>query len=266
MVNRLPYKEVTYGPQRALNLKSRLYVLLRDELGLGKQPKVAHLLVDEIVAVVEATLVAREHLKPGQLLVLAPKIGQGPSWGSRRLEDQKLTAVQLTLIDTDDIERLVAGEPIQQVRLKRLIRLVTQAYEQGATLSSCQLALMTNISPAHVSCQLRKYMEQTGQILPIRGIVEDYGPAISHKKLIISRHLAGHATSEIARTTHHSPRSVERYIRRFEQVRELARYLGPNPDVEVMARILGCSSNLVRTYLELIPKEGQGNSGSQNSR
>jgi len=263
---KLSYKEQTFGPQRALNLKSRLYVLLRDELGLGKQPKVAHLLVDEIIAVVESTLVASEHLKPGQVLLLAPKIGQGPSWGSRRLEDQKLTSVLLTLIDTNDIDRLASGEPIHQVRLKRLIRLVTQAYEQGATLSACQLALMTNISPGQVSHQLSKYMEETGEVLPIRGIVEDYSPAISHKKVIIRRHLAGHCTSEIARATHHTPRSVERYIRRFEQVRELARYLGTNPDVEVMARILGCSANLVRTYLELIPMDGVDNSNDQTSR
>ena len=31
-------RQATYGPQLHLTLKSRLYVLLRDELGLGRQP------------------------------------------------------------------------------------------------------------------------------------------------------------------------------------------------------------------------------------
>ena len=75
------WREQTFAPQRAMTLKSRLYVLLRDELGLGRQPKVARLLVDEILTVVESTLVEVNRLSPGQVLVLAPKLGQGPSWG-----------------------------------------------------------------------------------------------------------------------------------------------------------------------------------------
>jgi DNA-binding CsgD family transcriptional regulator len=92
-------------------------------------------------------------------------------------------------------------------------------------------------------------------VLPLRGIVEDCSPAISHKALIIAKHLEGLSTSEIARQTHHTPRSVERYIRRFEQVRELVRYLGKRPESPLIARILRCSPRLVRTYLELIPGE-----------
>lgn len=159
----------------------------------------------------------------------------------------------LTLVTDEDIERLAAGERLASVRGQRLVRLVKQAYEQGATLTSCQLATMTGVSPSHVSAQLRRHMDTTGEVLPTRGIVEDCSPAISHKTQIIARHLLGESTSEIARTTCHTPRSVERYIRRFEQVRELVQYLDRAPDVGVIARILGCSEQLVRTYLELIP-------------
>lgn len=247
------WKEQVYGPERSRTLKSRLFVLLRDELGLGRQPKVARLLVDEIVAVVEATLVDADLVRPGQLVALCPEVGQGPSWSWRRLEDKKLKTVTLTLIDEDDIERLAAGEPLRTVRIQRLARLTRQAYEQGATLTGCQLAVMTGISPSWVNAQLRAYMEQTGQVLPLRGIIEDCSPAISHKAMIITRHLAGESTAEIARGTDHTPRSVERYIGRFEQVRELVRYLDKAPDPPVIARILSCSERLVRTYLELIP-------------
>jgi hypothetical protein len=249
------YRQANYGPQRALTLKSRLFVLLRDELGLGRQPKVARLLVDEILAVIEDTFVAADQLEPGQVLLLAPEIGQGPSWRLRKLEDKKLKALRLSLVATEDLDRLVAGERHVTVRLERMVRLVHQAYEQGATLTSTQLALLTGVSPGRVSEQLRTYCRETGKALPTRGVIEDCSPAVTHKAEIVARHLAGESTAEIARTTHHTPRSVERYLRRFEQVRELVAYLDRDPEPECIARILGCSERLVRTYLELLPGE-----------
>ena len=101
------WREEQYGPERARSLRSRLFVLLRDELGLGRQPKVARLLVDEIVAVVDSTLVDGSRVKPGQVHVLAPELGQGPSWSLRKLEDKRMKAVTLTLVAEEDIERLV---------------------------------------------------------------------------------------------------------------------------------------------------------------
>ena len=252
-----PWREQVYGPERARTLKSRLFVLLRDELGLGRQPKVARLLVDEIVAVVESTLVDAALLRPGQAVVLCPELGQGPSWTWRKLEDKRMKTVHLTLVASEDIERLAEGRPLREVRKQRLARLATEAFEQGATVTSCQLAMLTGISPATVNAQVRAYTQETGEVPPMRGVVEDCSPAISHKAMIIARHLGGEATSEIARATNHTPRSVERYIARFEQVRELVRYLDRAPDPTVVARILGCSERLVRAYLELLPVDEQ---------
>ncbi len=249
------YTEALYGPERARTLKSRLFVLLRDELGLGRQPKVARLLVDEIVGVVEATMVDASVLEPGQLLVLCPELGQGPSWTWRKLEDKRMKTVRLTLIDPQEIERLAAGEPLRKVRRERLVRLAKEAYEQGATLTSCQLAVMSGIHPSTVSAHLHEYTQETGELVPLRGVIEDCSPAVTHKALIVQHHLAGESTAEIARATHHTPKSVERYIARFEQVRELCRYLDKAAEPAVLARILRCSERLVRAYLKLLPED-----------
>lgn len=251
------WKEKMYGPQRALTLSSRLFVLLRDELGLGRQPKVARLLVNEILEVIEDTFLAEEQMQPGQLLVLAPEIGQGPSWHQGKLEDKKLRAIKLNLIEPEDITSLADGVDPYLVRRKRLVRLVREAYEQGATLSSPQLAVITGYSANSVYRHLRLYMKATGEVLPTRGIVEDMGRATSHKKQIVARHLKGESTAEIAKATDHTPRSVERYIRRFEQVRELVDYLDKDPSPMTIARILGCSQQLIFEYLDLLP-EGSG--------
>ncbi len=251
------WREATYGPERVRTLKSRLFVLLRDELGLGRQPKVAHLLVDEISRVVEETLVDANTLRPGQVLVLAPEVGQGPSWTWRKLEDKRMKAVPLDLVAQADIERLVEGVKLRDVRRERCVRLIREAYAQGVTLTSCQLALMTGISPASISAQMKDWMSEHDEVLPTRGIIEDCSPAVTHKTLIIARHLQGETTSEIAAATRHTPRSVERYIHRFEQVRELVRYLDRAPEPIVLARILRCSERLVRAYLALLPPDEQ---------
>jgi DNA-binding CsgD family transcriptional regulator len=98
-------------------------------------------------------------------------------------------------------------------------------------------------------------MADHDEVLPMRGIIEDCSPAVTHKAAIITHHLRGETTAEIAQATSHTPRSVERYIRRFEQVRELVGYLAQEPEPATIARILGCSEKLVRTYLGMIPKK-----------
>jgi len=252
------WQERTYAPQKALTLSSRLFVLLRDELGFGRQPKVARLLVTEILAVVEDTLLTTEMMQPGQLLVLAPEIGQGVSWSRCKLEDKRLKAIRLTLIEPDDITKYASGEKPRLVRRRRVTRMIRQAYEQGATLSIAQLAIISGCSLGTINDSTLAHEKETGEVLPTRGIVEDMGRGTTHKKQIVARYLKGESTSEIARATNHTPRSVERYISRFEQIRELVCHLEKDPDPIVIARILCCSQQLVSEYLELLPKEGSG--------
>ena len=252
------WTEKVYGPQRALSLTSRLFVLLRDELGLAGQPKIARLLVNEILKVVEDTLVPVERMQPGQLLVLAPEIGQGSSWKQGKLENKRLKAIRLNLIEPDDIESLAAGGEFLLLRRRRMVRLIRQAYEQGATLSTCQLAVIAGYSHPAISHDIKAHEKATGEIVPTRGVVEDIGRGISHKSQIIARHLNGESTAEIARHTDHTPHSVERYIRQFEQVRELVSYLDKAPEPKAIARILGCSQKLVAEYLELVSKDKAG--------
>ncbi len=248
------WKERTYGPQRALSLSSRLYVLLCNELGLGRQPKVARLLVNEILEVIDETLFAEEQMQPGQLLVLAPEIGQGPSWHHGKMEDKKLKPIRLSWIKPEDIDRLASGEKPFLVRRERMVRMTREAIEQGAALSSIQLAVISGYSSNTVVRHIKAHQKSTGEVLPTRGVIEDQGPATSHKKQIVARHLKGESTAEIAKATDHTPRSVERYIERFEQVRELVSYLDKAPDASSIARILGCSKRLVVSYLDLLPK------------
>lgn len=249
-------REATYGPQRHLTLKSRLFVLLRDELGLGRQPKIAQLLCDEIVSLVDECFVTEDQLKLGQALVLAPEAGQGNSFRFG-LDQLRMRPVRLTLLTPEDIAALAAGASHLEVRMIRMARMVHEAFDQGACLTTSQLGLLVGMSPATVASQIRRYHEEHGELLPLRGIVEDCSSATTHKVEIVRLHLEGLTTSEIAEKTHHNPKSVERYLRRFNQVREFVRYLDKTPDPTVIARILGIGEKLARAYLELLPADEQ---------
>jgi hypothetical protein len=245
-------REATYGPQRQLTLKSRLFVLLRDELGLGRQPKIAQLLCDEIVQLVDECFITEDQVRIGQVLVLAPEQGQGNSYHNA-MEQLKLRAVRLTLLVPEDIEALATGTPTDEVRMRRIARMVREAFDQGACLTTTQLGLLLGLSPSVVSKQVREYHEAHDELLPLRGIVEDCSSATTHKALVIKLHLEGLSTAEIAAKTNHAPKSVERYVRRFNQVREFCSYLHGTPEPAVIARILGIGDKLARAYLELIP-------------
>jgi hypothetical protein len=247
-------REATYGPQRHLTLKSRLFTLLRDELGLGRQPKIAQLLCDEIATVVDECFVSEEQLQLGQALMLAVEQGQGNSF-RYGLDQVRTRPVRLTLLTPEDVAALAGGEDHREVRMRRIARVVKEAFEQGACLTTSQLGLLLGLSPAVVGAQIRAYHEKHGELLPLRGVVDDCSSAITHKAEIVRLHLLGHTTSEIAEKTQHNPKSVERYVRRFNQVRECVRYFDKTPEPAVLARLLGIGERLTRAYLELLPPD-----------
>ena len=72
---------------------------------------------------------------------------------------------------------------------------------------------------------------------------------MTHKDIIVKLHLQGHNVKEIARITHHSPRSVDSYIGSFKAVLILYLYKMP---VQLMSRILGRGVTLIHKYLKLI--------------
>ena len=126
-------REASYGPQRHLNLKSRVFTLLRDELGLGRQPKIAQLLCDEILTVVDECFVSDDQLRIGQALQLAVEQGQGNSFRFG-LEQVRTRPVRLTVLSPEDITALATGASHREVRMRRIARVVKEAFEQGAPI------------------------------------------------------------------------------------------------------------------------------------
>ena len=122
-------------------------------------------------------------------------------------------------------------------------------------MSTVQLAVLTGIALPVVKKTLKEHRDKTGEFVPQRGLVEDMGSAVTHKALIVRLYLQGCSITEIARKTNHAPSSIERYIGRFNQIKELLQYMGNDPDPHIIGRIVRCGPRLVKAYLALLAEE-----------
>jgi hypothetical protein len=163
-------------------------------------------------------------------------------------KDTPLTPIILTLISKDDLELIKSGHSDREVRAYKIIRLFTEAYEQGTLLTHSDVAFLLNISISTVSRQAIEYTEKSGIVLPTRGVVYDIGRAMTHKRIIVELYRRGYQTPEIARKTNHSMTACDRYIKAYKKVEKLSDKMEP----EEIAQILEMGISLVKEYINLI--------------
>jgi hypothetical protein len=84
-----------------------------------------------------------------------------------------------------------AGYSDKEIMEIKIARLFKEAYEQGTLLTHYDIAHLLHISTGPMSKQTKAYMKRTGEILPSRGIVQDIGEAITHKKIILNLYRKG---------------------------------------------------------------------------
>ena len=106
-----------------------------------------------------------------------------------------------------------------------------------------------NRSLSTIGKYLKAYHEDTGEILPIKGYVLDQGSNPTHKGIIISLYEQGISPSDIVLKTGHNQESVDRYIKAYDQVLQLAR---SHHSAESICEILGRSMHTIRQYLRLL--------------
>lgn len=126
-----------------------------------------------------------------------------------------------------------------------MVRVLSEAYVQDALLSYAELQWIFLTSHATVGRALDAYQRQHNVILPSPGTVLDMGRMLTHKDMIVRLHLQGHTTLEIARKTHHHPKSVDAYLKTFDAVLILHLYRVPPA---LSATILGHGASLINEY------------------
>jgi hypothetical protein len=240
-----------YKRIKGKTLKHILLDRFLNQYGYDKGPVTASAIVDDLLALIEQYYRYKDNsfLKQGQMVWHAVPVDEYPKKG-KSMAQTKLTPVVLDIISDSDIEDMKTPLHHRELRLKKIERWTTQAYDQGALLSQLDLAVLLCTSTYTAGEYVREYHHLYHRPLPTRGNIQLIGSGQTHKHQIIALHLQGYLVPTICQKTNHSKEAVERYIRDFESVRLLSTKFD---DVDVISRIIRLSPRIVKQYLDLIP-------------
>jgi hypothetical protein len=233
--------------------------LLENEYKLVGSRKVLQMIADDI-ANLQAEFYREAALVPPGHMVWRGVLDQGckPPGGRRAEEEPTVTAV-LPLITSEDIAEAAQGCPTgknasqwaHQRDIRRIVRLVKAGLDNPTgrlLLSQAELSLLTNRAIGTVRRCIVDHLEQTGELLPIKGYVLDQGSKPTHKRIILRLYEQGMAPPDIARLTDHSLQAVDRYIKDYERVKVL---LGKGLNVTEISHALGKGLRTMLQYQEI---------------
>jgi hypothetical protein len=249
-MNPKPSGERIYGPMLEKTFPQVLTRWLAEEFAHLGGPKVRSLFVAEVMRLIDTYAVAQQRLQPGQVVWYAVDKTDLPHDG-QSMAHTRLVPVILTLVAREDIEQLIKGVPLRQVRRGAIVRVHREAEAQGGVLAEADTGLLIQQSYTTVSNDIRAYEHEHACVVPRRGTLHDLGRTVSHKALIAKKALhQAKSAPDVAWETQHSLPSVERYLVDLMRVYiSLKRHAMTTPEA---AFATGMSLALVKEYAALI--------------
>jgi len=169
-----------FSPLQDKTLANVLRQLFVTEFGYEKKVLFAEVMIERILATIDAFVKPVSLLKPGQLLWMAVA-NDGRKHTYKPMKDTPQVPVVLDLVADDDLKALVNGEKFLVVRRHRHARLLQQALAQGGVLAQTDLAAITLMCQGQVGQDIAHVQRARDRLLPYRGTVQDIGPTLSHK-------------------------------------------------------------------------------------
>ncbi len=159
--------------------------------------------------------------------------------------------VCLTIHRGAEDDRLLEEEGPVGFRQARIPPLCQEALSQGGLLTREDLAYrMFFVTPRTITRDLNALRSAyPGVLIPLRGIVHDLGPVLTHRSQIVRLALEGKTTSQICTMLRHSPAAVANYVSTFTRCAQLAK---KGMQVGQIAFLLRRGKRLVQQYLDLL--------------
>jgi hypothetical protein len=208
-------------------------------------PVVRENIADALIELFESLCPESSSLKPGQLIWNALDKHTRADWDNRRYKP-----VILSLVTDEDVSMFEKGNSIVPIRQNVMARMIREAFQQGAVLSTRDLSLLLVSDGAYLS-QLRIAYENKYQtILPHCGVIHDMGTTITHKRVIVYKHIVEKKDpSVIARETNHSQVAVDKYLKDYHRVKTLA---DDNRDIDFIHHTTNIARAVIIQYLQII--------------
>lgn len=184
-------------------------------------------------------------LKPGQVIWNAlDKRTRGDS------ENRKYKPVILSLVTDDEVTMFENDVPVSTIRKKVMDRMIREAYQQGGVLSTRDLSLLLVFNSSGLSHQRIDFEKEHKTILPHAGVIHDMGTTLTHKRIIIYKHVVEKKDPTIvARETNHSQPAVDKYLKDFYRVKTL---VNDNKDIDFIHHTTNIAKPVVKQYLQII--------------
>lgn len=242
-------KDMKYKRLKIKNLDQQFQT--RIEKGMGCSPFVAEAILNAVHETYFEFLSSSDFFSPGKIKYQCISKDVSPA---TPISEAELVTVTLT-IDGGEADLMTRKEHgIKKLRQERLIRMCSEAYNQGGVLTVEDLAYrILNVGERTLVRDLKE-LRDAGMNPPLRSTIKDMGRTISHKGLIIQKWLDGDELSDLQRKYNHSLSAIENYIHTFKRVIFLFHEGKTNKQV---AYVLKISESLVEKYLEIWEQYGK---------
>ena len=236
-------KDMKYDRLFLKNLDQQF--IKRIENGMGCAPFVSEAILDVVHEVYFPLLNSPDNLSHGKIRFNCVSQSEG---SSTPISSAKQVTVTLTFDAGESDVKIRKQHGVQGLRQERIIRMCTEAYNQGGLLTVEDLAYRILNTGERTIVRDLKIIREKGDNPPLRSTIKDMGRTISHKTLIIKNWLKGDELSDLKRKYNHSFSAIENYVNKFKRVVFLSH---ENKPIEQIAYLLKISTPLAESYLEL---------------
>jgi hypothetical protein len=226
-------------------LKPALVNFFAREFSGAFGPIVRENIADALIDLFSSTCPETSRLKPGQIVWNAlDKRTRADS------EKRRYKPVILSLVTDDEVSLFEKGTSLTTIRKNVMARMIREAYQQGAVLSTRDLSLLLVSSASVLSHQRIEYEKEHQTVLPHTGIIHDMGTTLTHKRIIIYKHFVEKKDpSIVARETNHSQMAVDKYLKDFNRVKTL---VIDNKDINFIHHTTNIARPVIKQYLQII--------------
>jgi len=148
-------------------------------------------------------------------------------------------------------DRLLHDSGPDAFRRARIPDLCQQALSQSGLLTREDLAYrILFVSPRTISRDLKTLRNtQPDSPVPLRSMIQDMGPVLTHRVQIVRLALEGKTMTQICQRMHHSPAAVANYLSTFTRCAQLRER---GMESLQIAFLLDRSKTLIDSYLDLL--------------
>lgn len=184
-------------------------------------------------------------IKHGQLVWNAMDKSTRPDSPNR-----KYKPVILDLVTDEDVSLFEKEEPATKVKKNVIARIIKQAYEQGGVISSRDISLIMSMAANRISALRIEWETEHGTVLPHNGVINDVGPTITHKGIIVYKFIVEKKSPHIiARETNHSQKAVDRYLKDYARVKML---IEDAKDIQYIHTATNIAKPVIEQYIQII--------------